>query len=65
MERMNMVQPKWVRLLHKNGKFAAEFDETRGVVRFVDRGGTIEYDLAARMAEAQQGESDNNIQLTV
>lgn len=49
-----MVRPKWVRLLHKNGQFAGEFDVMRGIIRFVSRGGTIEYDLAARMAEAQQ-----------
>lgn len=55
-ERTYMVRPTpiWERYLHKNGKFAFEFDATRGVIRCVDRGGTIEYDLAARMAEAQQ-----------
>lgn len=58
MERTKMVRPQWVRLLHKNGQFAGEFDVIRGIIRFVSRGGTIEYDLAARMAEAQQELAD-------
>ena len=50
---MKMVRPQWVRLKHKNGNFAAEFDPIGGVIRFVDRGGTVEYNLAAQMVEAR------------
>lgn len=58
MDKIKMVQPQvgtlWVRLLHQNGKFAGEFDAKRGVIRFVDRGGTITYDLAAEMDKVRQ-----------
>lgn len=54
-----MVRPQWERYTHKNGQFAFEFDPRRGVIRCVNRGGTIEYDLAARMAEVQNGEVDS------
>ena len=67
MERMKIVLPQWVRYTHKNGTFAFEFDATRGVIRCVDRGGTVEYDLAARIAEAQQapnGEIDTTANVT-
>lgn len=58
-ERVKMVQPQWVRLLHKNGKFAGELNG-RGVIRFVDRGGTVEYDLPTLLATIAQdnGEID-------
>ena len=50
---MKLVRPQWVRLKHKNGNFAAEFNPTNGVIRFVDRGGTVEYNLADQMVEAR------------
>lgn len=45
---------QWMRLTHKDGSFAGEFNVYTGVIRFVNRGGTVEYCLAARMYEAQQ-----------
>ena len=53
-----MVQPKWVRLVHKNGKFAGSYDVARDVVMFVDRGGTITYDLATIRNQAAQETTD-------
>ena len=50
---MNEVEAlTWERLLHKNGKFAAEVNWEHGLIRFVDRGGTVEYNFAERMAKA-------------
>ena len=49
----DIIKPKYVRLLHKNGRFAANFDVERGIVQFVDRGGTIEYDLVSLIEQAQ------------
>lgn len=52
----DIIKPKYVRLLHKNGRFAGNFDIQRGVIQFVDRAGTIEYDLVALTEQAQQYE---------
>jgi hypothetical protein len=45
---------QWMRLTHKDGSFAGEFNPFTGIIRFVNRGGTAEYGLAARMLEAQE-----------
>lgn len=50
----DIIRPSYVRLLHKNGRFAGNFDVQRGVIQFVDRAGTIEYDLVALTEQAQQ-----------
>lgn len=52
----DIIKPKYVRLLHRNGRFAADYDAQRGVIRFVDRAGTIEYDLVALAMQAQTHE---------
>lgn len=52
----DIIKPTYVRLLHKNGRFAANFDYQRGIVQFVDRGGTIEYDLVALAEQVRQHE---------
>lgn len=55
----DIIKPTYVRLLHKNGRFAANFDYQRGIVQFVDRGGTIEYDLVALAEQVRQHEPVN------
>lgn len=54
MEQDELIAPQWIRFTHKNGEFAFEFDPLRGIARCVKRGGTVEYDLVARMAEARR-----------
>ena len=61
-----MVQPKWVRLVHKNGKFAGSYDAARDIIMFVDRQGTVTYDLATlREQVGQETTDDASTQLTV
>jgi hypothetical protein len=51
----DMIKPTIVRLQHKGGAFAAEYDWQRGIIRFVDRGGTVDYDLV-QIAECKRKE---------
>lgn len=42
---------QWHRLTHLNGGFAAAWDWKADVIMFVNRGGTITYDLKVLRAE--------------
>lgn len=56
----DIIKPESVRLTHKRGGFAAEYDWQRGIIRFVDRSGTIDYDLvkiAEEMRQAQEAQA--------
>jgi hypothetical protein len=52
------MQP--IRLLKSDGNLGGIYDPLRGIIRFISRGGTVDYDLvalaeeAARKIEAEQ-----------
>lgn len=62
MTLRDIIEPRFTRLLHKNGRFAGNFDYKRGVIQFVDRAGTIEYDLVALTEEMQRKEQEQAVQ---
>lgn len=41
------IKPTWKRLLKHDGHLGGLYDPTRGIIRFVSRDGTVEYDLVA------------------
>lgn len=52
----DIIKSNSIRLTHKKGGFAAEYDWQRGIIRFVDRSGTIDYDLVKIAEEMQQAQ---------
>jgi hypothetical protein len=50
----DMIKPTIIRLAHKDGSFAAEYDWQRGIIRFVQRRGTVDYDLVALAEDMQK-----------
>lgn len=50
------IKPKWIRLLKPDGGLGGLYDPTRGIIRFISRGGTADVDLVALSEEAQRQE---------
>lgn len=48
------VVPQWHRLTHANGGYAGSYDWQRNIIMFVNRGGTVYYDLSEICAEMQR-----------
>lgn len=47
------IKPKWIRLEKMDGHLGGLYDPTRGIIRFISRSGTQDYDLVA-LAEDEQ-----------
>ena len=48
------IRPKWIRLLKHDGHLGGIYDPQRGIIRFVSRDGTVEYDLVALAQDEEQ-----------
>jgi hypothetical protein len=42
-----MIKPKWIRLMKHDRHLGGLYDPQRGIIRFVSRDGTVDYDLVA------------------
>ena len=50
----DMIRPRWTRLLKHDGHLGGLYDPQRGIIRFVSRNGTVDYDLVALAEEEQR-----------
>lgn len=57
----DMIKPKWIRLLKHDGHLGGIYDPQRGIIRFVSRDGTVDYDLAA-LAEDESKKAQTNFE---
>ena len=55
------IQTSWKRLLKSDGNLGCLYDAQRGVVRFISRGGTVDYDLVA-MSQDEERKQEQAIQ---
>lgn len=56
MQLNAIIRPKWVRLTKHDKHLGGLYDPLRGIIRFVSRDGTVDYDLVALAEEALKEE---------
>lgn len=52
----DIIKTKWIRLIKSDKHLGGLFDPRRGIIRFVSRDGTVDYDLVALAEEALKEE---------
>lgn len=50
----DIIRPKWIRLEKMDGHLGGLYDPQRGIIRFISRAGTQEYDLVALAQDEQR-----------
>lgn len=55
------IRPKWIRLKKGDGHLGGLYDPTRGIIRFIGNGGTVDYDLVALSQDEEKKQVEQEI----